>query len=455
MKTIVVLVILHFVSHCYSQTFDYQKHIQINETASAYVFNLSEDVYRHVKHKNLSDIRITNADGDLVPMRIMKAGDTIEYEYTQTSLPLFKINQTIGTNVSTKQVRTTRFGQSENYTVKTSKSFLNYLKTEETQQDNVFYIDATSLNEHKIASLILDWEFLDQGNRVFYLELQASNDLTNWNTLYSRKKMLDIHIANKHVLENKLLLNHQTYAYYRLTFHKPPYPQITQVTAQLTSQEIHIKNKILSVRNLNIETVNEVKFQLDGHFSIESMKIDFNQKNLITNVRLYSKQREKDKWKFIKQDMLYSLEYQGDEISENILHTNPSNHRFWRLVFDKNVNNNSLSKIDLGWRPHHVQFIAQGEAPYTLVYGNSKIKRPADSYWYHKLPVKLRSKMFSSNVQLIDAVETKQVTINNHKKPLLDKTNQKQWVFWGLLVLILILLIRMASKLLSEVKGKQ
>ena len=75
-----------------AQNFDYQKEINTQQPASAYIIDLTEDVYRKVKHRQLSDIRISNSSNDLVPMRIINKNDSIDYQVTETSLPLFKIN---------------------------------------------------------------------------------------------------------------------------------------------------------------------------------------------------------------------------------------------------------------------------------------------------------------------------------------------------------------------------
>ena len=145
---IVLLLLLSF--HLSAQDFEYQKEIKTQQEASAYIIDLTDDVYKMVKHGHMSDLRISNSSNDLVPMRLLNKNDHVDYQILETSLPLFKINQTKTTRGSTKQVRTTRSGVSEDYTVTTSKTLLNYLKNEEGQQDNVYYLDATTLKDKKI-----------------------------------------------------------------------------------------------------------------------------------------------------------------------------------------------------------------------------------------------------------------------------------------------------------------
>lgn len=450
-----LLVFILLSSNLYAQNFDYQKEIETQQPASAYIIDLTEDVYRKVKHRYLSDIRISNSSKDLVPMRIINKNDSIDYQVLETSLPLFKINQTKSTHVTTKQIRTTRSGVSEDYTVTTSKSLLNYLKSEEQQPDNVYYIDASSLKDKKIYSLDLDWKFKQAGNRVFYVNIQASNDLQHWQIINSKQKLLEIKIGNKKVLENRIQLNRQNYAYFRLAFDEFPSVQLNKVRAGLLDQSIIKNNELLQITEISKQTANEITWETGGFYPIESIEVDFKQKNLITGVKVYSRYRNKDKWRFVRNESLYSLYYEGEELNNNSIHINAINHKYWRVVFDENVSSDNIEQVQMSWRPHQIQFMAQGQGPYTLLLGNSKLISPANNQWFNKLPEEIRGKIFSDKANLTGEVKQQTKRVQKDTTPLFDKKNQKQWMFWGLLTLILILLIRMASKLLSEVKDKE
>jgi len=450
-----LLVFILLSSNLYAQNFDYQKEIETQQPASAYVIDLTEDVYRKVKYRYLSDIRISNSSNDLVPMRLINKNDSIDYQVLETSLPLFKINETKSTRVTTKQIRTKRSGVSEDYTVTTSKSLLNYLKSEEQQLENVYYIDASSLKNRKIYSLDLDWQFNHAGNRVFYANIQGSNDLQHWQAINSKQKLLEITIGNKTVLENRIQLNKQNYAYYRLTFDEFPSVQLNKVRAGLLDQSIINNNELLQITEISTQTANEITWETGGFYPIESIEIDFKQKNLITGVKVYSRFRNKDKWRFVRNESLYSLYYEGEELTNNSIQINNMNHQYWRVVFDENVNNDNIEQVQMSWRPHQIQFMAQGQGPYILLLGNSKLNVPANKQWFKKLPKEIRGKIFSDKAKLTGEVKQQSKKVQIKMTSMFDKSNQKQWMFWGLLALILILLIRMASKLLKEVKDKE
>jgi hypothetical protein len=450
-----LLVFILFSSNLYAQNFDYQKEIETQQPASAYTIDLTEDVYRKVKYRYLSDIRISNSSNDLVPMRLINKNDSIDYQVLETSLPLFKINQTTSTRVTTKQIRTKRSGAFEDYTVTTSKSLLNYLKSEEQQLESVYYIDASSLKNKKIYSLDLDWKFKQAGNRVFYVNIQASKDLQHWQTINSKQKLLEITIGNKTVLENRISLNRQNYSYYRLTFDEFPSVQLIKVRAGLLDQSIVNNNEFLQISEVSKQTANEITWETAGFYPIESIKVDFKQKNLITDVKVYSRNRNKDKWRFVRKESLYSLFYEGEELINNNIPINGINHKYWKLVFDENVNNDNIKQVQMSWRPHQIQFMAQGQGPYTLLLGDSKLNVPANKQWFKKLPKEIRGKIFSGKANLTGDIKQHTKMIQKNNTSLFDKNNQKQWMFWGLLTLILIFLIRMASKLLTEVKNKE
>jgi hypothetical protein len=448
-----LLICIFFSTNLYAQSFEFQKEIVIKQPASGYIIDLTEDVYRKVKHDNLSDIRISNASHDLVPMRLLKKNDSIDYQISITTLPLFKINSIQTEHITSRQVRTTRSGISEDISITTSKSFLKYLKSEEVQADNIYYVDAESLKGKTIYSLILDWQFEEAGNRVFYVDLQASNDLQKWDSLRNRHKLMDIKIGDKHVLENQIQIKNFNYSYYRLKFDEFPSMLLKKVSVDLLDQSILNQNESLFISEFSTQVKNEISFETNGYFPIESIQLAFDQSNLITKVMLYSKSRDKDKWRFVSQESLYSILFEGEELKNNTIQVNRSTHQYWKLVFDENVNNEIIKQIKLSWRPHQIQFMAQGQEPFTLLLGNNKLSA-SDTGWYNKLPADIRSKLFSKNAYLSAELEQQSVQINDSPASLFNESNQKQWLFWGLLALIITLLIGMATKLLREIKDK-
>lgn len=434
----------------YALDFNFQKRIETESDASAYTLELTEDIYRNVRNKELRDIRIFNGEQEPVPMRLVRKSDMIEHQISKTSLPLFTINETQRINVKTKQVRITQSGNTEDYLITTSESLKNYLQKAEIIQNNTFYIDASSLAKKTIHELEFEWKFDHQGNRIFFVDIDASNNLTDWTRIIKQRKLVDISINNQKIYQNTINMNKSSYDYYRLRFTGIPKINILKATAVLTDISVSNDYEKLSFTDLTAARKNEIIINTQGYFPVEEIQIHPKAHSFITGVKIYTRQRDWDKWKFIAKDNIFSLEYEGEKYLKNTIKIARNSDSFWKFEFNQNINQEYFNEIQLKWRPYQIQFIAQGKPPFTLYAGNSRLKKFAENNWYEKLPSDLRNKLFSSHARL-----NKETIKSLPSQPLyedkqMDSINYKQWVFWSLLSLILLFLSVVSVKLLKD-----
>ena len=139
-------------------------------------------------------------------------------------------------------------------------------------------------------------------------------------------------------------------------------------------------------------------------------------------------------------------------VKNNTIKIRPSNKRLWQFQFDDNIDVKSVKNIKMKWRRHKVEFLAQGNAPFTLIYKNSNKLMPLSSHWYDKIPEELRKTLFSSNVTLLKShkftKKTDNLSIN--KSTNQENSNYAKWMFWVILSVVLLVLFVMAYKLLNE-----
>ena len=124
-----------------------------------------------------------------------------------------------------------------------------------------------------------------------------------------------------------------------------------------------------------------------------------------------------------------------------------SNNRFWKIVLDDHINNASVGSIQFGWRKHQIEFLAQGEAPFSLLFGNKEQANQAPYNWFHKLPKGID---FSDEVTISDTIMPA-LDLPAKQQPLVKSDNAKL-IFWIILVLVIMLLGFMAYKLVNESK---
>ncbi len=447
------MLIISLVALANNKSYQKQMQLELSGNSSGYSFAVPEEVYIHSFYKDLRDVRIINGTGDFVPMRLFLTADEVKNEYTKSSLPLFKLNQTISIPSSSKQVRTTREGAYEDFTVTTSKSLQHYLKTQEVVNDNQILIDAGALDGQRIESLELDWHYQSKGNRVFYVDVLGSNDLSIWVNIKNRHRLVEINTGSKTLLENTLTLNNKTYSYYKFNFVDGTIPEVTRVQAHFFNQTIKSSIQSKEITKYSLIKDNALQFDTGGKYWIESFKLSFAQNNSITDVHLYSRSNAQKKWQHAGAGTLYSMTSDGVQVKQDTVEirrlNNRSNNRFWKIQFDL-INNASVDKIEINWRRHQIQFLAQGDGPFTLVYSNSEKLIGASGNWYKKIPQKLRKKMFSSKVIVPKLNSSGEINVNPENNQTNDNIGYEKWIFWLILAVVLFVLFFMAYKLTHE-----
>lgn len=445
-----LMLIFSIPSFASNNVFTKQIQLQLSGDASGYTFAVPDDVYVESYYKDLRDVRIINATGDFVPMRLFLTADEVKNEYTSTSLPTFKLNQTMTRSTSSKQVRTTRQGTHEDYTVTTSKSLQYYLKSKEFVNDNQILVDAGALDGQKIENLELDWHYQTKGNRIFYVNLSGSNDLSQWRNIKNRQQLAEINTGSKTLLENTIPINNKAYAYYKLTFVDDIFPEISSVQATFVNQTIEKSMKSRAIENYSLIKDNAIQFDTNGLFSIESFTLSFKQNNTLTDVRLYSRNKHNKKWQYAGTGTIYSMTSDGIAVNQDTVKIRRSNKRYWKIQFDENINNQSLKDIEMNWRNHQIEFLAQGQAPFTLVYSNSGKLSRASSHWYNKIPQNLRKKMFSSQVSFPENANVEATKLISTDKVTNENNDSAKWIFWTILAIVLLVLLFMAFKLIQD-----
>ncbi len=444
-----------FGASVYAVDYGYVMSLETSEEASGFAFNLPPAVYQKVHHADLRDLRVVNAAGDEVPMRLSLLDDEVKQTIVTTTLPVFALNQIRQIPMTTQQVKTSWQGDARQYEVTTSKTMQNYMNKAEAIREDVVLIDASVIQGQKLQALELQWTFASTGNRVFYVQVQGSHNLSIWHTIHNRHKLVELDTGGRVVLENSIPFSSQAYEFYQLRFLDQPSPQVDRVKARLLNQAIKQQRQWQTMAHwttVDSESDYVIEWDTKGHFPIEGVKLDFDYKNLMADLKLYSKPNVSAPWRQVSTGRAYAV---GDmALFNDEMSFRPNNHRYWRLSSRSGISKQWIKGVSLAWRPHQLLFLAQGEGPYALLMGAQTVRNNASTKWYQQLPTAMRSNMFST------AIEPQQITAI-YADPLPPKPMEKnsdhysRYLFWGLLLVVLTVLLLMASRLLKELNNDQ
>lgn len=446
--------LLIFVFKAAATDYQYQISLDTAKVSDAIGFELQlpDVVYQKVSDPNLRDLRVKNAQGDEVPMRLTLTEDDIKQSLSATTLPIFSLNHSIKTPLRSKLVSTTWQGDEQQFTVETSESIKNFIRRQEQVLTDRLLLDATALKQASLAALQLSWQFEQPGNRVFYVELKGSYDLSNWQTVKLRHKLIELDTGQRVVLENTIALNIRSFDYYQLRFLDAPIPEVTAVKAMLqnsASEQPWLTRDVQTFEVLDAERYGHaIVWDTGGFFPIELVEFAFDYNNLMAEAQLHSRNSLETPWQRVKSSQLYQVGSGDMAMENNSINVRSNPHRYWKLTTQSSISSQWINGVSMKWRPHKLQFLAQGNGPYSVFFGAEKLKYSPSSRWYQQLNGQLKTQLFSKQIK---AGGLMKLTVQPDViEPEPDSTVSR-WVFWGLLVVVLSALFYMASRLMKEV----
>ncbi len=452
-----LLLFLTFTAQVAAVEFTYQLPLETNQSADAtgYELQLPPVVYEKTTNPMIRDLRVKNAQGDDVPMRMTLLQDEIKQSLSATTLPIFSLNQTISTPLRSQQVSTTWQGDVRQFSVETSESVQNYIRSQEQVLHDRLLLDASLVKTSAVAALELQWQFDRPGNRVFYVELKGSHDLSSWQILAAKHKLIELNTGQKVILENTIALNGQTFNYYQLRFLGEPVPVVTEVKALLKSHALEQPLLTRVVGDFEVLETDKyghaIVWDTGGYFPIEKVDIDFDYKNLMAEVQLYARNSLNSPWQQVISSQLYQVGSGDMAMEKNSLSFRANHNRFWKLTSQSSISSQWVKGVSLSWRPHQIQFLAQGSGPYSLFFASKNLKSLPSNGWYQQLNNKMKTNLFSNQIKL----GSLQVLTPKPKKPDPEPESPiGRWLFWGLLVVVLSVLFIMANRLMKEVSNE-
>ncbi|MGJ8664552.1 MAG: DUF3999 family protein, partial [Marinicella sp.] len=369
--------------------FNYKIPLAIEVEADGYVFDVPKSVYLNVAYDDLRDIRILNSSNDNVPMRLSLNDDEVKSTVSTATLPVFSLNQTVNIPVNTKQVKTSWEGRVNSHVVTTSNSIQNYVQSQEVSRDDAVIIDATSIQNEQVVALEMKWDFGSHGNRVFYVELLGSNDLSNWQNVLNHQKMIELDTGSKVVLENKMPLPDKSFEYYQLRFKNLPIPEVLEVKAIMLNHAIKQPLNWSEVASFVVldpkQYGHHIEWDMGGYFPVESIKIDFDYKNLMADVKLFSKSNPTANWQVVAQDSVYAVGDGEMAMFNDQITFRTNRHRYWKLVSNSEITSQWVNQLSFAWRQHQIRFLAQGAGPYGLHFGSAEVNSMPNIRWYNQL----------------------------------------------------------------------
>ncbi len=231
---------------------------------------------------------------------------------------------------------------------------------------------------------------------------------------------------------------------------------ISAIYADPFSKENRYWVDLIGKRNFDTEDETTVVYEYkhDAFMEVNALQVQFAQQNTIIKANIKSKAEENQKWRFQSREGSYYKFATNDTVFENPIAQIPSTRdALWRMEIVEGgwENSQNAPSLQLGWIPHEVYFVARGEPPYILAFGNARLPQKYKKY---------------SKGLLDNAIANEKMGIIHHASPdrkivlggpemlvpLPPALPWKKWVLWGILGVGVLVIARMAVILHRQMK---
>jgi Protein of unknown function (DUF3999) len=339
--------------------------------------SLPEEVYRTVTRQTLEDLRVFSRDGRVVP-HVIRRPMALQIERpAPRPLPFFPLRSRIDAPASSRRLHIVTNNRGEIVGATT-------VEPSSTAVERVvaYLIDTRGLDEMP-EKLELEWKGETAAGFAVTVDLQASDDLSDWRKVVDKITLADLRSTNAAILRREVDLPTLKANYLRLGWPsslqdvqlsgvRAIFPPAQQPPSRLTFQ-------VTGVRSGDAQ--NAYEFETNGFRPIDRARLEFqDQRNVVIKAALLSRNRPDESWRRRGSAIFYDLDSHGTQIVGAPAAFPSTSDRFWRAeITGLQSAPESSPTLELGWVPDLLTVMAQGQGPYTVAFGSTGVNTPNQS----------------------------------------------------------------------------
>ena len=339
--------------------------------SSVYQVALPEEVYRLSRRDDLGDMRVFNAQTEVVPYALMRPPVTHEAakRVTLSVFPVYGGDRLGYESLSIRVVRDQRG---------TIVNINNKLPMEKHQPVTAYMIDVSQVDA-PLAKLYVHWG--ETNGFVANVSLSRSDDLNRWSVVVNSTALADLIHGSERLTRDVIEFRPIKAKYFQLTW--PSELQgssIVAIEAELapTQQEPAAAWLKLEGQRVKGDDGRELfGFDTGGRFPIDRLNLGLPENNSLVRAVIWSRPDEKSSWQHRYAGLFYRIQSgkPSAELSNEVARMVRTMDRYWRVdITPSDGLVDRLPTLDLGWVSDRVTFLARGSGPYMLAFGGYDIE---------------------------------------------------------------------------------
>ncbi|MCH8621735.1 DUF3999 family protein [Undibacterium sp. TS12] len=444
--------------------------ISVTGSGPYYQLDIPATIYPGSLQPDLSDVRVRNATGDLLPFAWTDTdSESVQLESKTVNLLPLKDNQSSSISSFTQK----------------HDGSLVLISTVKIDRQNPVPAWILDVSQVKGGLLQARFKLADKAEGMFGFSLESSADLKNWQTVSNNEQLVQLRHNGALVQTLDVALHHVEAHYLRLRWNNPEYaPWIESVTID-SQQQIYIPpalqwSKAISVKSCS---TNYCDYDVPGNTPINSLRILNSESNTLARVsvlgqlaavspgssyhhrhsplyplhvlrhqrRAVEAQSGREVW--LNETLVYRISQPNGEAKSPDLLMDGATYQGLRLQTDGPVS--MLGKvppsIQIASLPRRLVFLARGDGPYSLEWG-APVKDGAAASLRTLMPhmdLATLAKTDAAKVEIAEYVATKP---QKNIEPIPAKEH-KPWL-WAALAAGLALLGAMVWSLLKNMSAE-
>lgn len=342
----------------------YSATLQVEGAGPAYAAVLPLEVYRSVTQADLTDICVVNASGEVVPFAIRRPEATRPRNPQPVKLRLFPIP---GPTEGAGEALHLRVRQGE-----TDVDIERPNAAAGPDHPSSYLVDARALQQ-PIAEIQVGW---DSAAPDFSARLQvdASDDLEHWRAVGSGAQIVSLHHAGQEFVRNEVRIDSTRASFLRLTWNRVQgSPAITDVQAIPGAIDTPPQELSFEVAGSATARRGEFAFDLGARLPAEQVNLLLPEPNSVVHADFLIPVSGSREWQTVAEDRIYDLVLPGaGNLVNEPLSIPPTEEQHWRVRIGAAGGGigNGVPRLEVSWIPGEVVFLARGNGPFKLLYGN-------------------------------------------------------------------------------------
>ena len=233
-----------------------------------------------------------------------------------------------------------------------------------------YIIDVREL-EFALEALDFVWQPLPQGF-IGTVMVEDSDDLSHWRNL-GTSTLAELQFEQTRIEQRRVSLGHKISDYLRITWQDMPVAwKLNAVTGIHTEQGAAASRDWLILDSFEPgETERELIFDVGGYPPVDRVNVLLPDDNVVVRASVFYRRGGQDSWRLAYNGIFYNISRQGSALQSPAAAVRDARAGQWKIRIDSGMTTGPV-RLQLGWRPDRLVFLAQGSQPFELVTGRAQ-----------------------------------------------------------------------------------